>query len=69
MNLVGVSPQGLHARSGMDVPELARPVNGPRDAVVASEVELRTRDLPLVSSERVNTPMFSLTFTLTFGKL
>ena len=45
----------------MDVPELARPVNGPRDAVVANEVELRTRDLPLVSSERVNTPTHNLT--------
>lgn len=47
--------KGLYAGTHADVPQLARLINGARQAVLAGEIELAARQLALMTLQRVNT--------------
>lgn len=64
-DLVVVAAQSLHVLARGDVPDLARAVDGAADAQLARVVELRARDLAVVTGERVDAAAASTSHTLT----
>lgn len=53
-DLVIVASQRVDALPSLDIPDLACPVNRPRDAKLPAKVKLRARDLAPVARQRVD---------------